>query len=107
CTVARLMAVMGISGVLRGKKGRTNNSRETGGAGDRVNPQVGGERTDPLWGGDFSYVTTKEGLGFVGFILFVFFGGGGAVKDQFFFFSAPGPSGVGGGRPPRGWPSSP
>ncbi|MGK3256752.1 IS3 family transposase, partial [Escherichia coli] len=39
CTVARLMAVMGLAGVLRGKKVRTTVSRKTVAAGDRVNRQ--------------------------------------------------------------------
>ncbi|KJD67349.1 transposase, partial [Escherichia coli] len=37
CTVARLMAVMGLAGVLRGKKVRTTISRKAVAAGDRVN----------------------------------------------------------------------
>ncbi|MCJ1017606.1 hypothetical protein K9T98_00810, partial [Escherichia coli] len=36
-TVARLMAVMGLAGVLRGKKVRTTISRKAVAAGDRVN----------------------------------------------------------------------
>ncbi|HGE5667092.1 TPA: IS3 family transposase, partial [Escherichia coli] len=44
CTVARLMAVMGLSGVLRGKKVRTTVSRKTVAAGDRVNRQCVAER---------------------------------------------------------------
>ncbi len=39
CTVARLMAVMGLAGVLRGKKVRTTISRKAVAAGDRVNRQ--------------------------------------------------------------------
>lgn len=46
CTVARLMAVMGLAGVLRGKKVRT-----TVAAGDRVNRQFVAVRPDQLWGG--------------------------------------------------------
>ena len=49
CTVARLMAVMGLSGVLRGKKVRTTVSRKTVAAGDRVNRQCVAERPDQLW----------------------------------------------------------
>ena len=36
CTVARLMAVMGLAGVLRGKKVRTTVSRKASAADDRV-----------------------------------------------------------------------
>ncbi|MDO2366327.1 IS3 family transposase, partial [Escherichia coli] len=50
CTVARLMAVMGLAGGLRGKKVRTTINRKAGAAGERVNSQIVGERTDPLWG---------------------------------------------------------
>ncbi len=41
CTVARLMAVMGLAGVLRGKKVRTTVSRKAVAAGDRVNRHQG------------------------------------------------------------------
>ncbi|ESU76785.1 hypothetical protein WRSd5_p00232 (plasmid) [Shigella dysenteriae WRSd5] len=41
CTVARLMAVMGLAGVLRGKKVRTTISRKAVAAGDRVNRHQG------------------------------------------------------------------
>ncbi|WP_168697865.1 IS3 family transposase, partial [Escherichia coli] len=61
CTVARLMAVMGLAGVFRGEKGRTTISREAGAAGDRGKRQVVGERPDQLWGGGFSYVSTWQG----------------------------------------------
>ncbi|KDY05293.1 HTH-like domain protein, partial [Escherichia coli 2-316-03_S4_C2] len=44
CTVARLMAVMGLAGVLRGKKVRTTISRKAVAAGDRVNRQFVVER---------------------------------------------------------------
>ena len=46
CTVARLMAVMGLAGVLRGKKVRTTISRKAVVAGDRVNRQFVAERPD-------------------------------------------------------------
>ncbi|HFK2689884.1 TPA: DDE-type integrase/transposase/recombinase, partial [Escherichia coli] len=49
CTVVRLMAVMGLAGVLRGKKVRTTVSRKTVAAGDRVNRQFVAERPDQLW----------------------------------------------------------
>uniref|UniRef100_UPI003C6FFEC3 IS3 family transposase n=1 Tax=Shigella sonnei TaxID=624 RepID=UPI003C6FFEC3 len=41
CTVARLMAVMGLAGVLRGKKVHTTVSRKAVAAGDRVNRHQG------------------------------------------------------------------
>ena len=58
CTVARLMAVMGLAGVLRGKKVRTTISRKAVAAGDRVNRQFVAERPDQLWVADFTYVST-------------------------------------------------
>ncbi|MDO1979010.1 IS3 family transposase, partial [Escherichia coli] len=69
CTVARLMAVMGLAGVLRGKKVRPTVSRKTGAAGDRGKRQFLGERPDPLWGGGFSFVSTWQGVVFVAFII--------------------------------------
>ena len=57
CTVARLMAVMGLAGVLRGKKVRTTISRKAVAAGDRVNRQFVAERPDQLWVADFTYVS--------------------------------------------------
>ena len=62
CTVARLMAVMGLAGVLQGKKVRTTVSRKAITAGDRVNRQFGAERPDQLWVADFTYVSTWQGL---------------------------------------------
>lgn len=47
CTVARLMAVMRLAGVLRGKKVRTTVSRKTVAAGDRVNRQFVAEPRQP------------------------------------------------------------
>lgn len=55
CTVARLMAVMGLAGVLRGKKVRTTVSRKAVAAGDCVNRQFVAERPDQLWVADFTY----------------------------------------------------
>ncbi|MDO2296048.1 IS3 family transposase, partial [Escherichia coli] len=55
----------------RGKKGRTTGSRENVAAGDRVKRQVGGEHPDQPWGGGFFYVSTKQGVGYVGVIIFV------------------------------------
>ncbi|WP_425431481.1 IS3 family transposase [Escherichia coli] len=74
CTVARLMAVMGLAGVLRGKKVRTTVSRKTVAAGDRVNRQFVAERPDQLWVADFNYVSTWQGFVYVAFIIDVFAG---------------------------------
>ncbi|WP_425357767.1 IS3 family transposase [Escherichia coli] len=74
CTVARLIAVMGLAGVLRGKKVRTTVSRKTVATGDRVNRQFVAERPDQLWVADFTYVSTWQGFVYVAFIIDVFAG---------------------------------
>ncbi|WP_435051972.1 IS3 family transposase [Escherichia coli] len=74
CTVARLMAVMGLAGVLRGKKVRTTINRKAVAAGDRVNRQFVAERPDQLWVADFTYVSTWRGFVYVAFIIDVFAG---------------------------------
>ncbi|EJB8686589.1 IS3 family transposase [Escherichia coli] len=74
CTVARLMAVMGLAGVLRGKKVRTTVSRKAVAAGDRVNRQFVAERPDQPWVADFTYVSTWQGFVYVAFIIDVFAG---------------------------------
>lgn len=55
CTVSRLMTVMGLVGVRRGKKVRTTVSRKDAAAGDRVNRQFVAERPNQLWVADFTY----------------------------------------------------
>lgn len=74
CTVARLMNVMGLAGVRRGKKVRTTVSRKEMAAGDRVNRQFVAERPDQLWVADFTYVSTWQGFAYVAFIIDVFAG---------------------------------
>jgi len=74
CTVARLMKVMGLAGVRRGKKVRTTVSRKETAAGDRVNRQFVAERPDQLWVADFTYVSTWQGFAYVAFIIDVFAG---------------------------------
>ncbi|MBB9070081.1 IS3 family transposase [Escherichia coli] len=74
CTVARLMAVMGLAGVLRGKKVRTTVSRKAVAACDRVNRQFVAERPEQLWVADFTWVSTWQGFVYVAFIIDVFAG---------------------------------
>ena len=74
CTVARLMNVMGLAGVRRGKKVRTTVSRKGMAADDRVNRQFVAERPDQLWVADFTYVSTWQGVAYVAFIIDVFAG---------------------------------
>ncbi len=52
--------VMGLAGVLRGKKVRTTISRKAVAAGDRVNRQFVAERPDQLWVADFTYVCLPD-----------------------------------------------
>ncbi len=57
------MAVMGLAGVLRGKKVRTTISRKVVAAGDRVNRQFVAERPDQLWVADFTFTSAiRQGL---------------------------------------------
>lgn len=74
CTIARLMKIMGLAGVLRGKKVRTTVSRKEAAAGDRVNRQFVAERPNQLWVADFTYVSTWQGFAYVAFIIDVFAG---------------------------------
>lgn len=74
CTVARLMTVMRLAGVRRGKKVRTTVSRKEVAAVDRVNRQFVAERPDQLWVADFTYVSTWQGFAYVAFIIDVFAG---------------------------------
>jgi putative transposase len=74
CTVERLMKIMGLRGVLRGKVIRTTISRKTAAAEDRVNRQFVAERPDQLWCADFTYVSTWQGFAYVAFIIDVFAG---------------------------------
>ncbi|CAD5636791.1 IS629 transposase orfB [Escherichia coli] len=68
------MAIMGLAGVLRGKKLRTTVSRKGVAVCDRVNRQFGAERPDQLWVADFTYVSTWQGFVYVAFIIDVFAG---------------------------------
>jgi len=68
------MKIMGLAGVLRGKKVRTTVSRKEAAAGDRVNRQFVAERPNQLWVADFTYVSTWQGFAYVAFIIDVFAG---------------------------------
>ena len=62
CTVERLMKMMGLAGVLRGKKVRTTVSRRDTAAQGRVNRQFVAEYPNQLWCADFTYVSTWQGF---------------------------------------------
>ncbi|WP_128619614.1 IS3 family transposase, partial [Shigella flexneri] len=74
CTVARLMAVMGLAGVLRGKKVRTTISRKAVAAGDRVNRQFVAERPEKKKKKKKKKNSTWRGFVYVAFIIDVFAG---------------------------------
>lgn len=58
CTVERLMKIIGLRGVLRGKVIKTTIGRKTAAAADLVNRQFVAERPNQLWCADFTYVST-------------------------------------------------
>ena len=74
CTVERLMKIIGLRGVLRGKVIKTTVGRKTATAADLVNRQFVAERPDQLWVADFTYVSTWQGFVYVAFIIDVFAG---------------------------------
>ncbi|MCS4320800.1 putative transposase, partial [Serratia sp. BIGb0234] len=74
CTVERLMKIIGLRGVLRGKAIKTTVGRKTATAADLVNRQFVAERPNQLWCADFTYVSTWQGFAYVAFIIDVFAG---------------------------------
>ncbi|WP_085986829.1 IS3 family transposase [Methylocystis echinoides] len=70
CTVARLMQVMGLKGVVRGKKVRTTIPDPAAACPlDRVNRQFKAPRPNALWVSDFTYVATWAGFIYVAFVI--------------------------------------
>ncbi len=73
CTVARLMAEMGLAGAVRDKPVRTTVSHPaTPCPEDRVNRQFHAPRPNALWLSDFSYVATWAGFVYVAFVIDAF-----------------------------------
>jgi transposase InsO family protein len=73
CTVERLMKLMGLRGVVRGKTVRTTVSDgSTPCPKDLVNRQFTAERPNALWVSDFTYVSSWQGFVYVAFIIDVF-----------------------------------
>ena len=73
CTVARLMADMGLAGAVRGKPVRTTTSNPlTPCPEDRVNLQFQAPRPNVLWLSDFTYVATWAGFVYVAFVIDAF-----------------------------------
>lgn len=73
CTVARLMRVLGLQGVVRGRKVRTTVPDPSAACPlDRVNRQFKAPRPNALWVSDFTYVATWSGFVYVAFVIDVF-----------------------------------
>jgi transposase InsO family protein len=73
CTVARLMAEMGLAGAVRGKPVKTTISNPaTPCPADRVNRQFHAPRPNALWLSDFTYVATWAGFVYVAFVIDAF-----------------------------------
>ena len=73
CTVERLMRLMGLRGVVRGKPVRTTVADPARPCPlDRVNRQFRADRPDALWVSDFTYVSTWQGFAYVAFVIDVF-----------------------------------
>jgi transposase InsO family protein len=73
CTIERLMRVLGLQGVVRGRKRRTTFSDDRAERPlDRVNRQFRASRPNELWVADFTYVATWTGFVYVAFVIDVF-----------------------------------
>jgi putative transposase len=70
CTVERLMASLGLQGVIRGKPVRTTISDKSAACPlDHVNRQFQASRPNALWVSDFTYVATWTGFVYVAFVI--------------------------------------
>ena len=70
CTVERLMAGLGLQGVIRGKPVRTTISDKAASCPlDHVNRQFHAPRPNALWVSDFTYVATWTGFVYVAFVI--------------------------------------
>ncbi len=73
CTVARLMAGMGLRGVVRGKALKTTIPDTSAPCPrDKVNRQFRAPAPNMLWVSDFTYVSTWQGFAYVAFIIDTF-----------------------------------
>lgn len=73
CTVARLMAVEGLQGVVRGRRVQTTRPDPTvDDTRDLVQRAFVAERPNQLWVADFTYVATWRGMVYVAFVIDVF-----------------------------------
>lgn len=70
CTVARLMKVMGIQGIIRGKPQKTTiPDKKLPCPMDRVNRQFRVPAPNMLWVSDFTHVATWKGFAYVAFVI--------------------------------------
>lgn len=75
CTVARLMKLMGIQGIVRGKGIKTTRrDKQSISIGDLVNRHFHANYPNQLWVADFTYVSTWQGFAYTAFIIDVFAG---------------------------------
>lgn len=73
CAVERLMKVMGLQGVVRGKKVITTNPDAAQPCpDDKVNRAFVADMPNQLWVSDFTYVSSWQGMVYVAFIIDVF-----------------------------------
>ena len=73
CTVARLMKVSGLQGVIRGRKPRTTIADKAAPCPrDHVNRQFQAPAPNRLWVSDFTYVSTWSGFVYVAFVIDAF-----------------------------------
>ena len=73
CTVERLMRMMGLQGVVRGKAAKTTVAdRAMPCPADRVNRQFQALRPNALWVSDFTYVATGRGFVYTAFVIDAF-----------------------------------
>lgn len=73
CTVERLMKVMGLQGVVRGKQVITTNPDASQPCpDDKVNRELKAQSPNQLWVSDFTYVSTWQGMVYVAFVVDVF-----------------------------------
>ena len=73
CTVARLMRMMGLQGIIRGKPIKTTVSDKSGPCPlDRVNRHFKAPAPNMLWLSDFTYVATWQGFVYVAFVIDAF-----------------------------------
>lgn len=73
CTVERLMKVMGLQGVARGKKVLTTTpDTAQPGPDDKVNRAFVADMPNQLWVSDFTYVSSWQGMVYVAFVIDVF-----------------------------------